>query len=475
MEQTQYLKKFDELLKTPNFTTADDEFYSRLDGLVGDLKDIIYNNTDDLRSKNGVNYYVSNDGNDDADGKSPQTAWKTLAKVNGYTFNAGDAVLLRRGDTWYENINAQNGVSYSAYGTGAKPRVFKAYNAMQGTWVLTDTPNIWRYEQTFDDTDIGNVVFNDGAFCGQRKFSVEDMTENLDFFISNQYAKVADTENKLYLRCEAGNPQDVFSQIDISRAGSIILIAGDGHDIAVNNLELRYAQDIAFMRGGKNISFSYCVCGWTGGTVFDNSTKLRYGGGAGGWLFCENYSFEYCHIYEQWDSGVTPQYNWRDEKAGVFKNFTTTDCLFEGCEWTLEYYHTQKTVTDNGFDNMQFNYNICLDGGRGFGSNTKERTESSAYVKSWGHENTCVNCAITHNIFDRAAALSLEIIGHDFGDSGDDVSYNHIPKLCNNMYIEPKNKTFADINKVLYKFNKPSYIALEKLGVDTNSVYIFSK
>ena len=474
-KERQYRQDFDEFLGTQNFSAADDEFYSRLDGLVGDLKDIIYNNTNDLRSKNGVNYYVSNEGDDTADGKSPQTAWKTLAKVNSYTFNAGDAVLLRRGDTWYENINAQNGVSYSAYGTGTKPRVFKAYNAMQGTWVLTDTPNIWRYEQTFDDTDIGNVVFNDGAFCGQRKFSVEDMTENLDFFISNQYAKVADTENKLYLRCEAGNPQDVFSQIDISRAGSIILIAGDGHDIAVNNLELRYAQDIAFMQGGKNISFSYCVCGWTGGTVFDNEAKARYGGGAGGWLFCENFSFEYCHIYEQWDSGVTPQYSWRDEVAGVFKNFTTTDCLFEGCQYTLEYFHTQKTVTDNGFDNMQFNYNICLDGGRGFGTDTQERVDASAYVKSWGHENTCVNSAITHNIFDRAAALSIEIIGHNFGDSDKDVCYNSIPKLYRNMYIEPRNKEFANINRIRYKFNEDTYRLLELLGVDKDSVYIYSE
>ncbi len=474
-KERQYKQDFDEFLATQNFSEADDEFYSRLDGLVGDLKDIIYNNTDDLRSKNGVNYYVSNDGNDDADGKTPQTAWKTLAKANSYRYNAGDAVLLRRGDTWYENINAKSGVSYSAYGTGAKPRVFKAYNAMQGTWVLTDTPNIWRYEQTFTDNDISNIVFNDGAFCGQRKYSVEDMTDNLDYFISNRFAKVADTENKLYLRCEAGNPQEVFSQIDISRGGSVFYIEHRGENIAAKNLELRYGQDITFMAHGKNISFSYCVGAWTGGIVFDNETKARYGGGAGGWMSCENFSFEYCHIYEQLDSGVTPQYNGIDTETSVFKNFTTTNCLFEGCQYTLEYFHTQKAVNDNGFDNMQFNYNICLDGGRGFGTDTQERVDASAYVKSWGHENTCVNSAITHNIFDRAAALSIEIIGHNFGDSDKDVCYNSIPKLYRNMYIEPRNKEFANINRIRYKFNEDTYRLLELLGVDKDSVYIYSE
>jgi hypothetical protein len=35
-------------------------------------------------------YYVRNGGDDGADGLSHETAWKTLAKVNGFFFHEGD-------------------------------------------------------------------------------------------------------------------------------------------------------------------------------------------------------------------------------------------------------------------------------------------------------------------------------------------------------------------------------------------------
>jgi hypothetical protein len=45
-------------------------------------------------------FYVRNGGDDSADGRSPDTAWATINKVNSYSFAAGDAVLFHEGDTW---------------------------------------------------------------------------------------------------------------------------------------------------------------------------------------------------------------------------------------------------------------------------------------------------------------------------------------------------------------------------------------
>jgi hypothetical protein len=45
-------------------------------------------------------YYVSPNGNDAADGRSPQSAWKTIARVNGKNWNPGDAVLFEGGQTF---------------------------------------------------------------------------------------------------------------------------------------------------------------------------------------------------------------------------------------------------------------------------------------------------------------------------------------------------------------------------------------
>ena len=43
-------------------------------------------------------------GIDTNDGLSPATAWKTVAKVNGSTFAAGDQILFKRGGIWNESL-----------------------------------------------------------------------------------------------------------------------------------------------------------------------------------------------------------------------------------------------------------------------------------------------------------------------------------------------------------------------------------
>jgi hypothetical protein len=72
-------------------------------------------------------YYVSLNGNDSNDGTTSSSAWKTVAKVNGAKFQAGDSILFERGGEWRESLTASSDgaegkpITYDAYGTGAKP------------------------------------------------------------------------------------------------------------------------------------------------------------------------------------------------------------------------------------------------------------------------------------------------------------------------------------------------------------------
>lgn len=71
---------------------------------------------------NAKTYYVSATGSDANAGTSSAAPWKSIAKVNSFTFAANDSILFKRGETFYGSIVAnRNNLFFSAYGTGNKP------------------------------------------------------------------------------------------------------------------------------------------------------------------------------------------------------------------------------------------------------------------------------------------------------------------------------------------------------------------
>ena len=78
-------------------------------------------------ASSGAYYLDSAAGSDSSDGMSPATAWKTLTKINGVTFQPGNRICLKAGGSWTGQL-APKGSGTSAapividqYGSGAKP------------------------------------------------------------------------------------------------------------------------------------------------------------------------------------------------------------------------------------------------------------------------------------------------------------------------------------------------------------------
>jgi hypothetical protein len=71
----------------------------------------------------GAALYVSPFGSDANDGRSPLTAWKSVAKVNSTVIPTGTAVLFERGGTWSGTTLevTESGITIGAYGEGARP------------------------------------------------------------------------------------------------------------------------------------------------------------------------------------------------------------------------------------------------------------------------------------------------------------------------------------------------------------------
>ncbi len=82
---------------------------------------------EDTLSDSAATYYVSPEGDDEADGLSPENAWRSLGRVNAHSFVAGEQVLLEGGATFTdtglrflaEDVgSATNPIVVGSYGEG---------------------------------------------------------------------------------------------------------------------------------------------------------------------------------------------------------------------------------------------------------------------------------------------------------------------------------------------------------------------
>ncbi len=101
----------------------------------------------------GTIYYISNTGNDTLNsGTTADDPWETIAKVNSMTFEPGDAILFKRGDTWRDGpirvtSSGEPGaqITYGAYGDGDRPKIYGSVQA--DGWTLV-SGNIWQSSAT---------------------------------------------------------------------------------------------------------------------------------------------------------------------------------------------------------------------------------------------------------------------------------------------------------------------------------------
>lgn len=78
-------------------------------------------------------YYVDSvGGNNSNSGTSTESPWQTISKVNSTALSPGDQVLLKKGDSWREQLTMHysgtsgNPISFGAYGSGANPLLIGA-------------------------------------------------------------------------------------------------------------------------------------------------------------------------------------------------------------------------------------------------------------------------------------------------------------------------------------------------------------
>jgi len=381
----------------------------------------------------GTSYYVSSEGNDDSDGLTPETAWATIDKVNNAVFKDGDGVFFKRGDLWRGVFfYGQDGVTYSAYGVGQKPRFYGSLENSSGPdkWKLIDgSKNIWVYYR--DMPSCGYMVFNDGESFAEKKWVywngtqyIKDGTDeefnvnslkNLEYFNdinltgwdyfvgSDMFVFNCTRTGKLYLRCDAGNPGVIYRSIEISPTSDKLSVIRLRNNNLIDNLCIQYYGNCGIMGAGtiQNCEFAYL-----GGSNFGFIAKDKSASGAGGGINIDpslsstNIMNNYFH--ESYDEGITTESGWNGEDFynASYSNITIKDNLFEknGHSCLLSAYNNSSEGIM--FKNITYEGNYFMYSGYPSGSSSRivarDRTGFALY--DYGERNI-ENVKVTNNTF----------------------------------------------------------------------------
>lgn len=345
-------------------------------------------------SVSGITYYVSSlKGSDSNDGKTAETPFETLNTAFSVA-KEGDAVLLERGSLFrlVNTLTLENGVTYGAYGTGAKPEIWGSIEnyADASRWEPYTIRYVWAID--FTGSDVGIIVFNHGELAGNMQYYVRNLKENGDYFFD-------DTQKVLYVYCDKGNPGSVYDDIEIGSSKTLFRVRNGGRNVTVDNLSFKYTGTFAIHGycGCKDITITNCVIGWIGGSLFSDKSN-RYGNGIEFTSGIQNLTVESCWIYQIYDAGFTFQITnpSGDIKERTYKNITLKNSIIEYCSWAFEWW-----PSDGGgsvIENIDIQGNIMRFSGYGWAGDTR----TPSHIRGPWSEKDCTikSFLISDNIFD---------------------------------------------------------------------------
>ena len=521
------------------------DLQTRIDEILNTETEISHSDTSiPGETYTGTAYYVSNDGDDNNDGLTPETAWRTLkkvAEVNGFwgdapLLKAGDIVFFRRGDVfrmkeigWDPYLADEaalhlkvDGVTYSAYGEGEKPIITESTENGSGAekWNLVyedgSGKKIWQYYR--DMRDVSMIVLNDGEVLTTRVYEYynengyisceatgwwqheaegvtlkdrllpleESMTEDLTIISRPvRFEPEADWINgdvgPLYLRCDKGNPGELYQSIEFT-------------EYQLNGIIQLRASDVVF----DNISFR---C--------NGSAYMKCSGESGAWKEIKNTVIQNCEFayggctvtfYREREDGALVVEVQGDGIYSIVRNTTIQNNYFHDGPTTSATYEADindKDAVDGYYyclDNVIINTNGIrldstsdalkyLDSVKICGNQVWNtgRMDNGKYVYSEGSlvlmPNNYGECVIEDNVFygtenGHATNALLDIFLYDFEDAG----YTR-PRFGNNVYVQYAGRNFGDFlfhHGETWSMDDPELLtkAAEQLGDTTSEFYV---
>ena len=425
--------------------------------------------------------YLSPTGDDAADGLTPQTAWRTIERLNRETLEAGAFVLFERGGLFRGGVKTCAGVTYTAYGTGPKPCVTPSPfdGADPAKWEKTDAEDVWRCQIGTDD--VGTLVFDggsahaikivpvynkDGTFSqqyGGKPFNkgYADLAGDLhfwhDYSAKTKFRPHAKGSGYLYLKTKE-NPGSRFKSIEfcVRRYGFAI---AHNNGVTVDNISVMYVGAHGVGAGAmKNLKVTNCTFAWIGGSIqaenlFGRNAPVRYGNAVEIWGGFENFTVDNCYIRDVYDAALTHQFgmgNWKGGEPVLMKNVRYSRNVIERCNYSIEFFLSgikDGATNPSRMENVLFDRNLMRDAATGY---CRQRPDlgPGAHIKSWRYvggsdRNRAAGFVIKNNVMSGSCDMLVEISSGLFNPDGSD----SMPHMIGNVFIGEKGQRFGVLNQ----------------------------
>ena len=412
--------------------------------------------------------YLSEKGDDGADGKTPATAWRTTARLEREKLPVGAFVLFERGGLFRGGFKASSGVTYTAYGNGVKPRIYSSpeNGADPAKWEKTDAENVWRYK--IGTADVGTLVFNDGEAhaikilpvynddgtytqqYGGRPFNNghKDLSEDLhfwhDYSAKTDFKPFATGSGYLYLHSRQ-NPGERFKSIEFNVRKHGVAVGG-ANDVHVDNLCIKYVGSHGIGASTVNgLRVTNCEFGWIGGSIqaeriFGRNWAVRFGNAVEIYGGCDGFTVENCYVYQVYDAGLTQQYGVKPGVVTHQRHVRYSRNVIENCNYSIEYF-LSRVPQDNPsrMEDFVIEDNLMWNAGAGFCEQRPDR-HNSAHIKSWrNNSNRATEYVVRGNLFACSPAMLVEISSGLCNPDGRE----SMPKVDGNVFVGTKGQRFG--------------------------------
>lgn len=478
----------------------------------------------------GTVYYVSKHGSDHNNGRSPETAWATPQHALSQKLRSGDAVLLERGGSW--NIDPSNewgltssaltipdGVTLGTYGTGEKP-VLRGdiENANSADfWELYSEQNgikIWKATQSVFYCPI--VVFNEGesyaspvmpGMDGRGQYLSDDgsafdvaseLYRDLQFCCLldlTQDGVAINIENaavtgELYLRCDSGNPAEVYDSVAVPQTACGLTLRTDA---AITGISLRYFTcNGAVMDGYDGFhaqSVSNCEVAWCGGLLkgySENNAGVFEPEAAGGALQVSSTEVSvtdsYIHHCGPFALIAAIHNNAGSPSSCIlhFEDIYIANNLIEYCGSGIhmgDYADMDIPGTKGYLTNFVFENNLVMNSGLGWVRELvwRESGGSSASLSAFETNDSAIDndgIYIRNNVFYKSAFALFSLSEYHLDRS---TPVNALPAFSGNTYIQYSNKPILQKNRSTEVYYPSEDTIKSVLGDQTGSLVIVER